>query len=94
MALAAALPGDEPGSLIETDSEATFRRVRVNHVTVEFFCLFEVRLLAGRLLRPEDNGGEAIVVNRALAQELFAGNALGRRLALQTTTALHRGKRS
>lgn len=80
VALAAALPGDEPGSLIETDREAAFRRVRVNRVDIEFFRLFEVRLLAGRLLRLEDQGGEAIVVNRALAQALFAGNALGRRL--------------
>lgn len=79
VAFAAALPGDEPGALVETDREPAFRRVRVNRVDQEFFRLFAVRLLAGRLLRTED-GENAVVVNRALAQQLFSGNALGRRI--------------
>jgi putative ABC transport system permease protein len=76
-------------------SETDVREVRVNRVAVNFFSTFEVPVLAGRSFEQgdvapvstdqhhtneEQPGSHAVVVNHRLAQQLFNGNALGRRI--------------
>jgi hypothetical protein len=66
-------------------------QVRFNRVDVSFFRAFEVPILAGRGFEPADAGpsganpaelpdGGAVVVNQSLAQRIFGGDALGRRI--------------
>jgi predicted permease len=80
------------GSAIRSETEV--HEVRFNRVDVNFFRTFEVPILAGRGFEPSDiasagagpsqNGqlpeGGAIVVNLPFAQQIFGGNALGRRI--------------
>jgi putative ABC transport system permease protein len=79
-------PGDERGARIEaeaaTQSETIVHAVRTNRVDVNFFRVFEVPILAGRSFEPADavSEGAAVVVNQPLAQQVFGGNALGRRI--------------
>lgn len=65
--------------------------VKVNRVDIHFFQTFEVPILAGRGFEPadivatdgsrgEDPGGGPVVVSQLVAQRLFGGNALGRRI--------------
>jgi hypothetical protein len=65
--------------------------VRFNRVDVNFFRAFDVPILAGRGFQPADitsagagpgepREGGVVVVNLPLAQQVFAGNALGRRI--------------
>ena len=72
-------------------SETEVREVRFNRVDVNFFRTFEVPILAGRGFGPADivsaggrpeepPEGAAVVVNLPFAREVFAGNALGRRI--------------
>ena len=76
-------------------SETEVHEVRFNHVDVNFFRTFEVPILAGRGFEPADIAsagaglslqneerpeGRAVVVNLPFAQEIFGGNALGRRI--------------
>ncbi|MDX1979766.1 MAG: ABC transporter permease, partial [Bryobacteraceae bacterium] len=87
---ALAHPGDEPGARIEAEgAPSEIREVRFNRVDVNFFRVFEVPLLAGRSFQPSDlamaSPGEApasgvVVVNQPLAQRVFGGDALGRRI--------------
>ncbi len=98
---ASALPGDEPGAVIEAESiHATTRgapptaggsAVRFNRVDVKFFQVCDVPILAGRDFEQGDvtsagassedrREGGVVVVNQSLAQQIFAGNALGRRI--------------
>jgi predicted permease len=70
---------------------ASSHEVRFNRVDMNFFRTFHVPVLAGRGFEPadlaavsEDGGrepeGEAVVVNRTFAQQIFGGGALGRRI--------------
>jgi hypothetical protein len=72
-------------------SQTSGHEVRFNRVDVNFFRAFEVAILAGRGfesadLAPAGAGLEpsseraAIVVNRSFAQQIFGGDALGRRV--------------
>jgi hypothetical protein len=57
--------------------------MRFNRVAEDFFDAFGARVIAGRALRDGDSTGptQAIVVNRAFANQLLGGgNAIGRRL--------------
>ena len=68
--------------------------MRFNRVDVNFFRTFEVPILAGRGFEPADIAsagagsaskeeppeGGAVVVNQPFAQQIFGGNALGRRI--------------
>jgi hypothetical protein len=59
------------------------RFARFNRISVDFLRTFEVGLLTGRELKLEDAvpGANRILVNRALAEQVFgADNALGRRI--------------
>jgi hypothetical protein len=67
------------------------RSVRFNRVDVNFFGTFDVPILAGRGYGPADitlavgepgttPKGGAVIVNRTLAQSIFGGAALGRRI--------------
>jgi putative ABC transport system permease protein len=80
---AMANPGNEPSAQIEAEGVALVHAVRFNRVDVNFFRVFEVPLLGGRGLGPADiplAGGGAVVVNQPFAQQIFGGNALGRRI--------------
>jgi predicted permease len=85
---ALALPGDEPGATIETsgpgdESGRSRHAVRFNRVDVHFFRTLDVPILAGRGFEAGDveaPEGGAIVVNQSLAQRVFGGDALGRRI--------------
>jgi len=78
------------GSAIRRENEVY--EVRFNRVDVNFFRVFEVPILGGRGFEPADIAsrpslqsedwpdGGAVVVNQPLAQRIFGGNALGRRV--------------
>jgi len=74
-------PGNEPGARIQPQSDQPTETidVRTTHVDIRYFQAFQVPILAGRGL--EEN---AIVVNQSLANKIFAGNALGRRIRYVT----------
>lgn len=82
--VATATPGNEPGALIAAGDAAEVREVRFSRVDLEFFRTFEVPVLAGREFEAGDiaaaGGGSAVVVNLPFAQQIFGGNALGRRI--------------
>jgi len=79
-------PGNEPGARIEAEGVDDVHEVRFSRVDIDFFRVFEVPLLAGRGLEPVDlpseksPEGRAVVVNQSIAQRIFGGNALGRRI--------------
>jgi hypothetical protein len=83
-------PGDEPGARIEAQGgPGGPYEVRFNRVAVNFFSAFDVPILAGRGLESGDTApaspgeppqGGMVVVNRSLAQRVFGGNALGKRI--------------
>ncbi len=78
------LPGDERGVRIEIDGpEIQNHEARSNRVDPDFFRVFDVPVLAGRSFQPGDlsvSEGGPILVNLPLAQRIFGGNALGRRI--------------
>lgn len=77
------IPGDEPDARIEIqDVSASSHEVRDNRVDVDFFRTFEAPILAGRGFEPADvaREGGAVVVSQSLAQRVFGGDALGRRI--------------
>jgi predicted permease len=85
--VAAAIPGAESRARIAIDGAVNVQSgeldVRFNRVATDFFDAFGARIIAGRALRDDDGTGstQAIVVNRAFADQLLGGaNALGRRL--------------
>lgn len=79
-------PGNEGGASIAAEGQPSeVREARWNHVDINFFGAFNVPVLAGRVFQPADlaaspAASQAVVVNLPLAQQLFAGNALGRRI--------------
>jgi len=74
-------PGDEPGARAEVEGAGGEPHdVRVNRVGLTYFATFAVPLRAGRWLGEGDVTGPGILVNQSLAQRLFDGHALGRRL--------------
>lgn len=81
-------PGAESTARMEPENGATteVREMHVNRVSANFFQAFDVPILAGRGFQPADipavaqPASGAVVVNLRLAQRLFGGNALGRRL--------------
>ena len=85
--VASALPGAEPTVLVDIDGvpatigSASGHAVRTNHVDLGFFETFEVLTLAGRRFRGGDRDSTAtgVIVNRAFAQRLLGGDALGHR---------------
>jgi putative ABC transport system permease protein len=85
---AAAVPGEDPLTVIETEEPDGPRRIRRyafrrNSVDAAFFDVFEVDLLAGRRFAPGDfaSGGSVIVVDRTFAAQAFgAENPVGRRI--------------
>lgn len=77
---AMANPGEERAETIESQAGIGYA-VRYNRVDAGFFRGFEVPILAGRAFQSADLGdGGAVVVNRSLAQRVFNGDALGRRI--------------
>ena len=77
------------GSAVRSETEV--REVRFNRVDVNFFRAFDIPILAGRGFEPADivsaagrpeepPEGGVVVVNQPFAQQVFAGNALGRRI--------------
>jgi putative ABC transport system permease protein len=85
--VADSIPGAEPWARIAIDGAAAAQSgapvVRVNRVATDFFDAFGARVIAGRELRDSDGTGsaQAIVVNRAFAEQLLGGtNAVGRRV--------------
>ena len=81
------LPGDESGGRMEPENSAgqEAREVRINRVALNFFRAFEVPVLAGRTFEPGDPS-TAVVINLRMAQNLFGGNALGRRIRYVTNS--------
>lgn len=72
-------------------SETEIRQTRFNRVDVDFFRAFDVPVLTGRGFRPADvdfagsgaeeaRQGGPVVVNLSFAEQVFAGDALGRRI--------------
>jgi putative ABC transport system permease protein len=85
-------PGSEAGARIEAEGVGV-QGVRFNRVDVNFFHVFEVPIVGGRVFQPADipsaaaapglanePEGRVIVVNQAFAQQIFGGNALGQRI--------------
>jgi putative ABC transport system permease protein len=81
---ATAIPGNEPGALIAAGDAAEVREVLLSRVDLNFFNTFEVPVLAGRGFEAADivsaDEGSAVVVNLPFAQQIFGGDALGRRI--------------
>lgn len=89
---AMAVPGDEPTASIETENASVpaGQQVRVNRVDVNFFRALDVPVLTGRGFEPADGVAATglaeapkrgtVVVNQSLAQRIFGGDALGRRI--------------
>ena len=85
--LALAVPGNEPRARIAIDDAVVTQSgapvARYNHVAMDFFDAFGVRVIAGRALRDSDGTGsaQAVVVNSAFVTQLLGGaNAVGHRL--------------
>jgi putative ABC transport system permease protein len=82
--------GAEPsGSAVRSGTSG--HEVRFNRVDVNFFRALDVPILAGRGFEPSDVAsagagpteppeGGAVVVNQSFAQQIFGGDALGRRI--------------
>lgn len=95
MTFSASNPGDERGARVEIESGGIENavenlEVRYNRIDVDFFRAFAVPVLAGRGFVGADLGAPSgrqaslvsgsVVVNQSLAQQLFGGSALGRRV--------------
>jgi putative ABC transport system permease protein len=83
------IPGDEPNALLDAQGLAVTARlkVRFNRVDLNFFRALGVPMLAGRGFEPADVAPTAepresgvVVVNQSFAQQIFGGDALGRRI--------------
>lgn len=83
--------GPDPSGLAVRLGGTSGHDVRFNRVDVNFFRALDVPILAGRGFEPADVApagagpaeppeGGAVVVNRTLAQRIFGGDALGRRI--------------
>jgi predicted permease len=76
-------PGEErPASIEAQGGDASGYDVRFNRVDLNFFRTFDVPILAGRGFESVDLASEAgtVVVNRTFAEQVFGGDALGRRI--------------
>ncbi|MBL8228642.1 MAG: ABC transporter permease [Bryobacterales bacterium] len=79
-------PGDERGAHIEAEGlPGVTHEAQFNHVDPGFFAAFDIPVLAGRAFdsaRSEQSPArtDTVVVNQALAERLFAGQALGKRI--------------
>jgi putative ABC transport system permease protein len=87
VALARAIPGNEPSAQIEIEGaeppSANPQSVQFNEVSDDFFAAFEVPLIAGRLLTAADtiNVARPIVVNQTFAQRVLGNrDAIGARV--------------
>jgi putative ABC transport system permease protein len=87
VAMARAMPGDEPSAQVEVEGTATAASgaltVGFNEVSGDFFSAFDVPLIAGRLLASADAGSAArpIVVNQAFVRKVLGNrDAIGRRI--------------
>jgi hypothetical protein len=102
---AMSVPGDERSARIEAEGGAPSppQSVRFNRVDVNFFRVFEVPILAGRGFEPADtvsaglqNGDPpesgVVVVNQPFAQQVFGGNALGRRIRYSAAQNVEPGR--
>ena len=92
VALARAIPDDEPAAQIEVEGAAApvsgALRVKLNEVSDDFFAAFGVRHVAGRLLTSSDATSEAraIVVNETFVRRVLGnGDAIGRRVRYIST---------
>ena len=87
------IPGSEPAASIDIEpvsggpqAETSGIEVRFNRVDVDFFRALSVPILAGRGFQASDipsaetRESQVVVVNQSLAQKIFGGNALGRRI--------------
>ncbi|MBS1829343.1 MAG: ABC transporter permease [Acidobacteria bacterium] len=75
-------PGDEPGARIEAEgSSGEWIEARRGRVARNYFQTFDVALLAGRAFHAADTTQSGtVIVNQQLAQQVFGGQALGRRI--------------
>ena len=75
-------PGDEAGVHVETEGlDVTAIEARYNRVDVEYFRTFGIAVLAGRVFGAADTAaGSTVVVNQSFAEQVFRGQALGRRI--------------
>ncbi|MFN7935908.1 MAG: ABC transporter permease [Bryobacteraceae bacterium] len=75
-------PGDEPGARIEVEGgTGDWFEGRRGSVAANYFQTFDVQILAGRNFEAADTPQSGtVIVNQQLAQQLFAGHALGRRI--------------
>ena len=83
VAMARAMPGDEPAARIDVEGDVTGVTVRFNEVSSDFFTAFGTPVLAGRLLAAGDSGsaGYPIVVNHAFVRQVLGNrDAIGRRI--------------
>lgn len=86
--LVSPLPGDDLPASVETeplvpDVEPAREVARYSRVEPNFFDMFGISLLAGRVFHGEDSGGAAneVIVNLSFVQQLLGGgDALGRRI--------------
>jgi predicted permease len=80
------IPGDERDARIEAEAGSGPVETKFNRVDLNFFEVFHVPSLAGRGFESGDDAPEAsaVIVNQPLAQALFGGNALGRRIRYTT----------
>ena len=83
VAMARAMPGDEPAAKIDIEGDVTGVTVRFNEVSSDFFTALGTPVLAGRLLAAADSGsaGHPIVVNHAFVRQVLGNrDAIGRRI--------------
>lgn len=75
------VPGSEPTAPIEIEGEGS-REVAIGRIGPDFLEVFDVAVLAGRKFDAGDVDASSrhVIVNRAFAQDLLGGNALGRRV--------------
>jgi len=80
---AMAIPGNEPSAKIDTENAGGLD-VRLNRVDVNFFRALDVPILAGRGFEPADVASAVVVVNQSFALRIFRGDALGRRIRVES----------
>jgi len=75
------VPGSEPTAAFEIEGQG-WHEVGVGAVPADYFAAFGVPVLAGRGFdaRDADPASRHVIVNRAFAQQIIGGNALGRRV--------------
>jgi putative ABC transport system permease protein len=76
-------PEEDPGE------ERTRRPAWVRMVTTDYFRTLGIRVVAGRAFDERDgpDGAQAVILSQGLARRLWPGNAVGRRLVVDYSTA-------